>query len=298
MQSEANLTLEKAKTMACQKEAIAEQNSQLRGDGSKQAPILLGQVRGNPSSRPTSRRRDIAARSDKRSSVTDATRVSLGKPLCTRCGRSKHQTGDRCPAKEATCHKCNRKGHYQSQCFSKTVAATTNELSLDTAFVGTVSSKQQLSWTTTLLVKGKEVTFKIDTGAEVTAISEDTFRQLGGVRLQRPSKVLYGPARHTLDVLGQYMTTLRHEQSSSLQPVFVVRGLKNNLLGLPAVVALQLIHLVNNVRTGDDIRKMFPKVFSGLGTMGEPYQIKFEGGSTATLDLCTKDRRDTTEKQG
>ena len=279
MQSEANLTLEKAKTMARQKEAIAEQNSQLRGDGSKQAPILLGQVRGNPSSRPTSRRRDIAVRSDKRSSVTDATRVSLGKPQCTRCGRSKHQTGDRCPAKEATCHKCNRIGHYQSQCFSKTVAATTNELSLDTAFVGTVSSKQQLSWTTTLLVKGKEVTFKIDTGAEVTAISEDTFRQLRGVRLQIPSKVLYGLARHTLDVRGQFMTTLRHEQSSSLQPVFVVQGLKNNLLGLPAVVSLQLIHRVNNIRTGDDIRKMFPKVFSGLGTMGEPYQIKLKEGA-------------------
>ena len=152
-------------------------------------------------------------------------------------------------------------------------------MSLDTAFVGTVSSKQQLSWTTTLLVKGKEVTFKIDTGAEVTAISEDTFRQLGGLRLQRPSKVLYHPARHTLDVLEQFMTTLRHEQSSSLQPVFVVRGLKNNLLGLPAVVALQLIHRVNSVRTGDDIQKMFPKVFSGLGTMGEPYQIKLKEGA-------------------
>ena len=43
MQSEANLTLEKAKTMAPQKEAIAEQSAQLR-DGSKQSPILLGQV--------------------------------------------------------------------------------------------------------------------------------------------------------------------------------------------------------------------------------------------------------------
>ena len=126
MQSKANLTLDKAKTMACQKEAIAEQSAQLR-DGSKQLPILLGQVRGNPSSKPQSRRRDTAVRSDKRSTVKGAIHHSVGKSHCTHCGRSEHQKGDRCPAKDATCHKCNRKGHYQSQCFSKTVAATTSE---------------------------------------------------------------------------------------------------------------------------------------------------------------------------
>ena len=62
----------------------------------------------------------------------------------------------------------------------------------------------------------------------------------------------------------------------SLQPVFVVRGLKNNLLGLPTIVALQLIHKVSSVKTEDDIRKMFPKVFSGLGMLGELYQSKLK----------------------
>ena len=95
MQSEANLTLEKAKTMAPQKEAIAEQSAQLR-DGIKQSPILLGQVRGNPSSKPQSRRRDTAVRSDKRSTVKDAAPGFVGKPHCTRCGKSEHQKRDRC----------------------------------------------------------------------------------------------------------------------------------------------------------------------------------------------------------
>ena len=83
--------------------------------------------RGNPSSKSQSRRRDTAVRSDKRSTVKGTARRCVGKPHCTHCGRSEHQKGDRCPAKDATCHKCNRKGHYQSQCFSKTVAATTSE---------------------------------------------------------------------------------------------------------------------------------------------------------------------------
>ena len=209
MQSEANLTLEKAKTVAPQKEAIAEQSVQLR-DGSKQSPILLGQVRGNHSSKPQSKRRDTAVRSDKQSTVKDAAPGSVGKLHCTRCGKSKHQKRDRC---KKTQHATNviKRAIIRVNVSPKLLQPllVNSELSLNTAFVGSVSSKQQSSWNTTLQVREKEIRFKIDTGAEVTAISEETFRQLGGASLQRPRNVLYGPARHTLDVLGQFMTTLR-----------------------------------------------------------------------------------------
>ena len=75
------------------------------------------------------------------------------------------------------------------------------------------------------------------------------------------------------------MTTLSYKQGSSLQPVFVVRGLKNYLLVLPAIVALHLIHRVSSIKTEDDIRKMYPKVFSGLWMLGELYQIKLKEGA-------------------
>lgn len=57
LQGKAGLTLEKAKTMVRQKEAITEQNLQLRGDGTKQSPIVLEQVLGG-------RRRDSPSQSD------------------------------------------------------------------------------------------------------------------------------------------------------------------------------------------------------------------------------------------
>ena len=41
--------------------------------------------------------------------------------------KPRHKQEDTCPAKTATCNKCKRRGHYSSQCFSKTVAATTEE---------------------------------------------------------------------------------------------------------------------------------------------------------------------------
>ena len=52
MQYEAGLTLDKAKTMARQKEAIAEQTSQLRGDGSRQSLTVIEQVKQNDVTMP------------------------------------------------------------------------------------------------------------------------------------------------------------------------------------------------------------------------------------------------------
>ena len=76
----------------------------------------------------------------------------------TRCGKAKHAAGDRCPANEAPCCKCNHKGQYIN--VFKTVAVTSNVLSLDTVFVGVMRAMGDTAWTATVLL-GKEVCFWI-----------------------------------------------------------------------------------------------------------------------------------------
>ena len=46
-----------------------------------------------------------------------------------------------------------------------------------------------------LLLNGTPVHFKIDTGTNVTAISEEIFQKLDGVTLRETSKSLHGPAK-------------------------------------------------------------------------------------------------------
>ena len=61
---------------------------------------------------------------------------------------------------------------------------------------------------------------------------------------------------------------------SHKETLFVVRGLKNNLFGLPAFNALQLVQRIDTTYTSlADVREKFPKVFEGLGDFGEPYTI-------------------------
>ena len=65
-----------------------------------------------------------------------------------------------------------------------------------------------------------EVVFKFDTGAEVMAVSETVYQSLRNISLRKPTRSLVRPAQ---------------------EPVYVVRNLNSNLLGLPAILALNLI---------------------------------------------------------
>ena len=95
---------------------------------------------------------------------------------CTRCGHTPHPPGARCPAANAICRRCNRKGHYQDLFFSNTTVPT-HEVTLDNAFLGAVEDEENTrQWCTTLWIGEKPVDFKLDTGAQVTAISEQTYK--------------------------------------------------------------------------------------------------------------------------
>lgn len=71
------------------------------------------------------------------------------------------------------------------------------------------------------------------------------------------------------------MGWLKHGQRSTRQKIYVVAGLKTNLLGLQPITSLQLVKRINAMSTeAPEIVRQFPEVFTGLGTIGEEYTIK------------------------
>ena len=124
------------------------------------------------------------------------------------------------------------------------------------------------------------MSFKLDTGAEVTAVSEETFKMWPQMTLKHPDKKLFGPSHQALNVLGVFNGKLSNDTNSYQEVIYVIRGLKNNLLGLPAIAGLQLVQRLCSTETELDIMKQFPKVFNGLGTFGEEYTIKLEEGAS------------------
>ena len=62
-------------------------------------------------------------------------------------------------------------------------------------FLNTLSLTNEISWAIKVMVEGGQVKFKVDTGAEVTAISEN-YRDLKKPKLEKAGRKLYGPGQY------------------------------------------------------------------------------------------------------
>ena len=265
------MTLDKAKKKICQKEAVHQQHDILKGRDTHPSNDLEG----------------IKYWSKHASSTRKNDSTSCTSKKCTRCSKTKHPR-DKCPARDAKCFKCHKKGHYSSLCLSKktTTAVSTvlgteqtdaSETESDDNFLGTVESQEETQWMSILKVNNLDVTFKIDTGAEFSAINETTFNKLKDIQLKKPQKLLYGPAMSPLTVLGQFTASLTFNHVTCKQKVFMVKDLKHNLLGLPAITSLSLISRMSIVHYNtQDIKKNFSHLFQGLGSLGDEYEIQLK----------------------
>ena len=102
----------------------------------------------------------------------------------TRCGKSPMHGRKDCPAKEAECRKCLVKGHYAAMCCSKkTLRRLEEEEDVILGVITAVNSRKRAKlrgtasvnslelqdpWHTKILVFGKKVNFRVDTGVDVS----------------------------------------------------------------------------------------------------------------------------------
>ena len=122
-------------------------------------------------------------------------------------------------------------------CFSKTVV-TISEDTPDTdddvqtevshRYLDAISDHSECSvtaWYIRGMVNSNEVVFKVDTGAEVTAISMEVYDAIIQPRLCKPKKVLCGPSRQPLDVLCCTTVHLRYKNNTIKHQMYLVKTL-------------------------------------------------------------------------
>ena len=79
---------------------------------------------------------------------------------------------------------------------------------MDATYLDTVSASKGSAWLIRIPVNGEgDISFKMETGAEVTAISVNTHKQLKEPKLTTANKILYGPSRTKLTVIGMFDAT-------------------------------------------------------------------------------------------
>ena len=189
---EPDLMLDKAKRLIRQRDAVKEQQQALK------LPI-----------KEESKLDAVSKRTPKRILPAIPSQQISSRANCRRCGRGSHSR-QFCPSREATCFRCNRKGHYGAQCQSNTIAELTAQMNQtevsyqETAYLDTIEVTDRNMWEVKIDVEDKSVCFKVDTEAEVTVLSDSTWKSLKLSTPLRKARIsLCGPDQSSLMVIGE-----------------------------------------------------------------------------------------------
>ena len=179
-----------------------------------------------------------------------------------RCGStSENHLRLKCPARDATCMKCNKRGHFAKVCLSTpkklaVIAAGDPEKqdeidSDDDGFsLGAIGNtvRKTKHWSEEVQVNGMTVKFKLDTGVDVTVIGDETYTHFFSKnKLKKAHKKLFGPCKSKLHLLGILPAKLRLNGKSCDEDVYVVEHLETPLLGRLACLALDTVAKVGDV---------------------------------------------------
>lgn len=267
LQLDPKLTLDLAIRQAKQSEMVKKQQSLLHSDD-KTAPANVDSVQKAKPQGPA---------------------WSESGKKCSRCGGPQHPKF-KCPARESECNKCHKKGHWKKVCRTtsttqdrRRVHEVADDSDSESFFTGEVidtinATAGELK--AILKVNGKELGFKIDTGADVSVITEKKYKSLKPNQSLKPTKkVLMGPCKYQMTCLGVVKSDVYASSTGKkiTEDMYVIKDLERNLLSRKAAMELGLISHVNAVNKDshrDMIEEKYPKLFHGLGHMKDEYTYK------------------------
>ncbi|EDO38514.1 predicted protein [Nematostella vectensis] len=116
-------------------------------------------------------------------------------------------------------------------------------------FLGDVESDGTKNpWTVDLLINQKPVNFKVDTGADITVLSESTYNHLPNPPKLEPERADISSPGGKLICKGQFLTGAQLNGEAYQVKMFVIAGEQvNNLLGRETACKMGLVQRVGEV---------------------------------------------------
>ena len=233
------------------------------------------------------------------------------KGKCMRCGKPKHQPGQKCTAKNAKCKECHKIGHFHKVCQSRKrgrrahlVQTATPQTEQDTHIdengvrqpnppmvnmlkianhIGATKGSQEkhLKFPIDVDPRGPykhHLVVRVDTGADVNCMNEKTFKGLfPKVKLSVcPHKIQkFGNSVTDISILGQFHTYLQFRGEKYLN-TFIITNANNcpNLLSHGATFRMGVLipnYPEENVVKGENVPNF--KINTSTGTSSNVFQI-------------------------
>lgn len=158
---------------------------------------------------------------------------------CGKCGFTHDR--HRCPASGKECRNCNKKGHFAKMCFKRVVREVQCE-NEDHYWIDTIISDDKKPWVKKLMIQGSQVDFKIDTGADISIMNEQTFYSLKVTpKIYHTSVALMSPGGKVVSTGEFTATTTVKGLTYSFTVVLVKNRGGNNLLSRNVAEEMQLV---------------------------------------------------------
>lgn len=239
-----------------------------------EAPLDVHKMAASERAAPSSQAASSSGQGPPRfSSTTSANRAEL----CAVCGFQGHNK-NKCRFKNAICRKCGIKGHLQRLCVTnKQRNVFSNQHFLQACsddggddgkcLIFNLRSYQGEPMQESVIVNNVTLSFEIDTGSAVTAISEAVYNKyFSEYPLQVSTKLLQSYNGGSITTLGTITLPFYFQSRSELLNVYVVRNGGPPLLGRDFLSKFKLqISPINNVQSPNSIEefsKSYPQLFS------------------------------------
>ncbi len=202
---------------------------------------------------------------------------------CFFCGYEYHVRSE-CPARDATCDRCSKTGHFGVACRSSasgghTVREIAQYEDSQSKFLGSIKSgdKKQHSGHTVVTVDDTDIEFRIDSGADVDVIPDEVYRKYFTHKVIYPSRTrLRTPdkSRGEIPHLGYMKCELRKGERTVQSKVYVLTSGAECLLSKDSSVDLRVIAFLASI--SDRVEDQYPHLFKGLGSLVKPYDIQLD----------------------
>ena len=227
-------------------------------------------------------------------------------PACYRCGKTSHRP-DNCWFKDKDCNSCNRKGHIQKMCRTRTNErkskfkmrnkkvnelneADSNETDSDEYERGLAclelhtvkDSEHKVMWVTPE-VEGQKLRMELDTGSALSIISRKDYQdKFAKVKLRRTSVTLKTYTGEKVVPLGKLKVKVKYENTKRMLDLYVVQNDNVPLFGREWLRNIQLnwqsIKMMKATEKSEqptperlkNLFDCFPSVFQdGVGTLAQ-----------------------------
>ncbi|XP_046601433.1 uncharacterized protein K02A2.6-like [Neodiprion lecontei] len=214
---------------------------------------------------------------------------------CTKCGYT--HAINRCPAYNKICNNCRKKNHFAEMCFKKQYGnerdQKINEINEDSdhseyLFIAQVeTSNVKERWYAELVINNHSIEFKIDTGADVNILPMPIFKKINIAKkeIQRTNTKLNCYSGETLNVVGKCNVMCHRKGQKHEIEFFVIDSNGTPLLGRKTSEEINLVKRIYSVEQNsyNELRKQYEDVFSGIGCLSKPYQIKLKKNATPVI---------------